>query len=49
MGHALPHIMSPFDSVQSVIDEKVRRQQIEDESFSEDKDSVLPTLEYIFH
>ncbi len=45
MGHALPCVMSPFDSVRSVVDEKIRHQQIEEDSSSEDGESVLPTLE----
>lgn len=45
MGHALPHVMSPFDSVRSVVDEKIWRQQIEEDSSSEDRESVLPALE----
>ncbi|KAK0421608.1 hypothetical protein EV421DRAFT_1971308 [Armillaria borealis] len=45
MGRVLPRVMSPFDSVRSVVDEKIRRQQIEEDSSSEDGESVLPTLE----
>lgn len=45
MGRALPRIMSPFDSVRTVVDEKVRRRQIEEDSSSEDEDPVLHTLE----